>query len=106
MRQFDRFTIPVVVDAPELSDLPLVPEDVSAGGFRLVTPKRPPAGSRFACSLQISGEAFDECQVEIIWVHENDTDPPSWTAGLSIRSLDGSRDHLAGILSKVNDELT
>jgi hypothetical protein len=38
-RKFERFLLPVVIQAPGISELPLVPEDVSAGGFKVLVTK-------------------------------------------------------------------
>ncbi|MBT3432272.1 MAG: hypothetical protein HN435_00010 [Nitrospinaceae bacterium] len=34
-RGFERFTLPVIIEVPGISDVPLVPEDISAGGVFL-----------------------------------------------------------------------
>lgn len=93
-RKYERFTIPVVIQAPELSDLPLVPEDVSAGGFKVVVTNEPPQGNFIECSIQISNDVFDNCKAYIAWVHKNEGTPETWDVGLTIKTLIEDRDFL------------
>ena len=71
-RKFERFLLPVVIQAPGISDLPLVPEDVSAGGFKVLVTKEPQLNESIECSIQISGEVFDDCEAVIAWVRDNE----------------------------------
>jgi len=83
-RRFARFILPVVIDAPELSDLPIVPEDISAGGFKVMITKEPPRDNPLSCSLHVSGEFFGNCQVKVAWTKKTSSVPASWQVGLAI----------------------
>lgn len=104
-RRYARFTIPVVIQAPELSDLPLVPEDVSAGGFKVVVTQEPPQKDSIECSIQISEDVFDNCIAHVAWVHKNEGTPESWEVGLTIKTLIEDRDFLDITLQKAYKNL-
>ena len=104
-RKFDRFMLPVVIEAPDISELPIIPEDVSAGGFRIMLVEKHQEGTRVDCSIQLSGESFDHCQAHIAWLQEN-TDPPgTWFAGIEIETLDGKQKEFESLLRKSNENL-
>ncbi len=46
-----RHYLPVVILAPTLSEMPLVPEDISEGGFRVLMNEEPPDVEKFDCSI-------------------------------------------------------
>jgi hypothetical protein len=104
-RRFHRFTVPVLVEVPELSELPLVPEDVSAGGLCLLLWNRPPEDTRILCTIQILGEVFEDCEASVAWLRENPTQPPSWTAGLTFRNLDSGTPRLSAALERARSML-
>ena len=93
-RKYARFTVPVIIQAPELSDLPLVPEDVSAGGFKVVVTKEPPRQDTIECSIQISEDVFNNCKAHVAWVRKIEGTPESWEVGLNIKTLIEDRDFL------------
>jgi hypothetical protein len=82
-RKFERFSLPVTLDIPGLSDLPLIPEDVSAGGVMVIVSQRPDPERLLDCSMQISGGAVFKCRARIAWERDNGTDPVSWSVGLT-----------------------
>jgi len=82
-RKFPRYTVPVLVEVPALSDFPLVPEDISGGGIRIVVSREPVMDQVVECSLQINDHSYSS-KGKVVWLSENDTDPPTWTAGLSV----------------------
>ncbi len=104
-RKYKRFTIPVVIQAPDLSELPLVPEDVSAGGFKVVVTEEPPKKDLIECSIQISNDVFDNCQAHVAWVYKNEGTPESWDVGLTIKTLIEDRDFLDIALHKAYKSL-
>ena len=99
-RKYERFIIPVVIQAPELSELPLVPEDVSAGGFKVVVTQEPPDRDTIECSIQVADDVFDSCNAHIAWVHKIDSTPETWEVGLTIKTLIEDRDFLDITLHK------
>ncbi len=101
-RRHSRFTIPVVIDAPDLSGVSLVPEDVSAGGFRVVVSKRPEAGQEVSCAIQILDESFRDCRGTVVRVEERPETPGTWSIGLRVEAAEGA----AGLLEKKLRELS
>jgi hypothetical protein len=99
-RQYERVTVPVVIQAPGLSDLPLVPEDVSAGGFKVVVTQEPSQHASIECSLQFGDEVFDNCNARVVWVSKNEGPYESWDVGLTIKTLIEDRDFLDITLHK------
>ena len=102
-RAFSRYFLPVVIQIPDLSDLPLVPEDVSAGGFKVLVTNAPHRGDQVECSIQIANEVFDNCRATVVW--DQDNGDGTWYAGISIGSLTEDRDFLELTLDKANKEL-
>jgi hypothetical protein len=102
-RIFTRYFLPVVIQIPGLSDLPLVPEDVSAGGFKVLVTSEPHRGDQVECSIQIANEVFENCEGTVVWDHDNGDG--TWYAGLHIESMDGERDFLEMTLSKADEEM-
>jgi hypothetical protein len=101
-RSFARFRIPVVVDAPEVSDFPLVPEDVSVSGFKVVVSRQPEVGRSFACSIQIAQEMFDSCEGTIVWARKGPEGRPSWQVGISVKTKDAEAGRLASLLEDLS----
>jgi len=105
-RRFARFNLPVLIEVPALSDVPLVPEDISAGGFGVVVSERPETASIIECTLQVLGGVFKGCHAEIMWVRENDASPSTWTVGLSVRLAGGDQERLDALLRELGAEFT
>jgi hypothetical protein len=87
-RSFPRYlavSLPILIDAPSLSDLMLDPVDVSLGGFKVVVSERPAVGDHFDCSVEIQEKIFEECHGRVARVIENDADPPTWSVGMSLQ---------------------
>jgi hypothetical protein len=89
-RKDARHYLPVVILAPTLSEMPLVPEDISEGGFRVLTNEEPPHEERFECSIQIGGQMFDSCTASVIWSYNNGNG--TWYAGIAIEELHEEKD--------------
>ncbi len=102
-RKFERYLLPVVIQAPGISDLPLVPEDVSAGGFKVLVTKEPQLNELIECSIQISGEVYDDCEAMIAWVRDNEDE--TWYAGISVELLHGDRELFDKALIDANEGL-
>ncbi|MEE9276385.1 MAG: hypothetical protein V3V62_13855 [bacterium] len=92
MRVHKRISLPVIIGAPALSDAPLAPEDVSAGGFKVKVDRPPPAGLPIDCSIQVCEEDVGGRRAVVAWFFNNETQPPSWSAGFSIEKFEGSQD--------------
>ena len=75
--------VPVAIMAPRLSDVRLVPEDISAGGFRVVVYQEPDPSFDADCAIQISGQEFQGVRARPAWIEANPTSPPTWTIGVS-----------------------
>ena len=103
-RKFERFSLPVALNIPGLSDLPLIPEDVSAGGVMVIVSRKPEADGLLECTMQISGGAAFECQARIAWERDNGTDPSSWSVGLTFELSEQERqkldDHVRDLVSE------
>ncbi|MEE9241164.1 MAG: PilZ domain-containing protein [bacterium] len=82
-RKFERFALPVALDIPAFSDLPLIPEDVSAGGVMVVVSQKPDSGKILDCAMKVTGGAEFRCRARIVWERDNGTDPASWSVGLT-----------------------
>lgn len=97
-RRYSRYTIPVVIDASEISDLPLVPEDVSAGGFRVIVLEKPEVGATVHCNIQVHGERFHDCYGRVAWSGSNEQTPGSWVIGVRV-------DHTESDIGRLNERL-
>lgn len=100
-RKFPRFDLPVLVEIPLLSDLPMVPMDISVGGFMVVVEKYPEAHSEIDCILHMHGGVFQRCKGEVVWVRKNDEDFESWSIGVSIKLPEDERKRLDLLLKKL-----
>ena len=85
------------------SDLPLVPEDVSAGGFKVLVTSEPHLNKEIECSIQVSDKVFDNCAATIVWAHENGDG--TWYTGINIDSLTEDRNFLDMTLNKANETM-
>ena len=104
-RGFERFQLPVVIEAPGLSEVPLVPEDIGAGGFGVVLAARPGQGQVVDCILQVSGDVFRDCRAKVMWVREDDSESGAWKAGLAVELTGEARARLEGLLQDLRLEL-
>ena len=105
-RNFERFTLPVIIEAPALSDVPLVPEDVSAGGFSFVVDGRAEENDEFDCTVMIIDRAFEDCRVLVKWVRTNPSDPETWLIGLAFQMSCREREHFEELLEKLLNEFS
>lgn len=100
-RRYPRFDLPVLIESAALSDVPLVPEDISAGGFMVVLPERPEVERVVECTLQVLGGVFPGCRARVMWARENGEVPGAWTAGLAVELAGPDRDRLAATLESL-----
>jgi len=101
-RSSPRYVLPVVAHIPGFSALPLIPEDVSSGGFKVLVTIEPRLGDQAECSIQIANEMFDNCQATVARVHDNGDG--TWDIGVSIESLTEDREYLKIALEKIIKE--
>ena len=100
-RRLFRSDVPIMIVAPSLSDSPLVAEDVSSGGFKVVVSKRPLDNTIHELSIQTPGQIFEGCKAKVAWVRENETQPTTWSLGLSIHLLDDEQAQFSATLEEV-----
>lgn len=105
-RRFPRYAhpaIPVRITVPAFSIAQLAPREVSLEGFMVAEiPKRPEIGSLADCTLEIEAQAFDGCQVRVVWMMENGTtDDTTWSVGLSLRKPEGREVKIDAALKEV-----
>ncbi|MEK6709194.1 MAG: PilZ domain-containing protein [Nitrospinota bacterium] len=74
--------VPVMIIAPTLYDLRLIPEDLSASGFQVVVPVPPALGVDVPCSISVHDREFKGIQAKTVWVAKNELDPSTWIIGL------------------------
>ncbi len=103
-RKNPRYPIPLVemiVVIPALSDTPLVPEDVSAGGFRVVVAREPEPGVEYDLTLWVGDAAFEGFKASAIRVREAEGEPGRWDAGLGLIVPDTERARFAAALESL-----
>jgi len=105
-RHFARFTLPVLLEAPALSEVPLVPEDLSVGGLAVIVTENPEPDCIVECNLQILGAVFEKCEAKIMWSRENDPDPVTWTIGLSLPLSGEERERLELMMKQLVVEMS
>lgn len=104
-RRYSRYIIPVVINAPDLSDLPLVPEDVSVGGFRVIVPLKPEIGIAIRCDILVFDERFNDCYGRVAWTGENSETPGSWVVGIRVDHTDSDIFRLNEKLKEVSEQI-
>ena len=81
---------------------PLVPEDISAGGFRITITHRPSMGSAVPFSIRVGKNILNGCTCRVVWAR-NDLDKIApWTVGLS---ADFSQKQLDNLLYYMTEAL-
>ena len=94
--------VPVVIVAPLLSDLRLIPEDISANGFQVVVSKNPHLDKEVECSIWVSDEEIQNIKAMPVWIKKNEENPPTWTMGLEFEMPEAKRDRLDSDLRKIS----
>ncbi|MFC1491821.1 response regulator [Nitrospinota bacterium] len=88
-RNSPRLWTPIVIEAPSLSDTPLVPEDAGSGGFKVVVPERPVDNSFHEMSIHVGECNFESCKVGVAWIRKAENQPKAWSVGLFQHMNDG-----------------
>lgn len=86
---------------PTLSDEVKIPEDFSAGGFRLKLNKPPEEGLEVECNIQLFDITLSGLKGRVAWVSSSYKRPPEWSVGLGIELTEGERDVLASFLTAI-----
>jgi hypothetical protein len=100
-REFPRYSLPILIDAPSLATHPLVPEDISQSGFRIDVSERPEPGDVVECSIVVNGKLFQGCRARVRWVTNNEIFTYSWAIGLSVEIDAGRRADYDAALDEV-----
>ncbi|MDA1001188.1 MAG: PilZ domain-containing protein [bacterium] len=104
-RQFTRFRIPVIIEAGDISPIPLIPEDISAGGFKILVSTEVRPQENVDSIIQIRDEIFENCKGSIIWVREHSKEPPSWAIGFRVEDVGGEETRFEEALKSLSDLL-
>lgn len=86
---------------PALSDEIIIPEDFSAGGFRLKLNKPPEEGLEVECNVQIFDITLSGLRGKVAWGSSSYKRPPEWIVGLGIDLTHDERDVLASLLTAI-----
>ncbi len=105
-RDFERFTLPVIIEVPAISDVPLVPEDISAGGFSFIVDTRPEDNEEFDCTVMILDHEFEDARALVKWIRENPSDPDTWMIGLAFQMSGQDREKFEALLAKLLEEIS
>ncbi|MEE9275092.1 MAG: PilZ domain-containing protein [bacterium] len=103
-RQYSRHEIPVEINAPALSDAPMLAENASVGGFRVLATKKLKPGTTFEISFEISGLSFERCEGIVAWVEERAARSGAWPTGVLIRMTDEEREKFLNAVEKLIQE--
>ena len=93
-------TLPVILQAPEISKIPLYPQDVSAGGFGVLISEGPDHGKTFECSVRVGDKVFNSCKAFIAWSY--DKKDGTWNAGIAIKEFPEDRDEFQAFLEEIH----
>lgn len=75
----------ILLSIPDLSSEPIAPENYSRGGLHVTLAERPGMPMPpVSCGLIVDGAKVSDFVARVVWVQQNDADPPTWTAGLSV----------------------
>lgn len=99
-REFPRRDVPAMLVVPALSDSPIVPENISGGGFMVVAQKKLALGTVIPCALQINGEGFPDLRARVARVEEQATPPLTWIIGLALQIARSQQEALASFIEK------
>ncbi|MEE9275223.1 MAG: PilZ domain-containing protein [bacterium] len=105
-RKHPRHDIPLVemlVDIPELSDVPLVPEDVSTGGFKVVTSREPAQGAEYEVTIHVADMAHERFKAEVTWARESESAWGTWSVSMKLIMSEEDRERFSGELNKLSE---
>ncbi|OGL60078.1 MAG: hypothetical protein A3J27_00440 [Candidatus Tectomicrobia bacterium RIFCSPLOWO2_12_FULL_69_37] len=99
-RRYVRYHIPVpvMVRAPMLSDLRLIPEDLSASGFQVVVLNKPALEMEIDCSVYVYDHELKGIRAKPVWVGENELNPSTWIVGIEFILPEEARRNFEGQL--------
>ncbi len=103
-RKNTRFKVSMQIHAPVLSDSPLVAEDVSKSGCRVVVSKKPQMGDIFACTLRVWDKIYDNCQGEVAWYMNKGASSTQWSCGLILKMEDKKKEKFIEELEKYTEK--
>ncbi len=103
-RKNHRFKVPIQIDAPVLSDSPLVAEDVSKSGCRVVVSKKPQMGEIFECTLRVRDKVYDHCQGEVVWYMNKGKSSTQWSCGLILKMEGRKKGKFIAELEKLTEQ--
>ncbi len=103
-RRHHRYKLPVLIEAPDIANDWLRPEDVSMGGFMVNVPNEPKVGLVSECAIRIQDKVF-ACDVTVVWVKEElSREPHTWNIGLWFKIPDDTEDEFEAAVEAVRAE--
>ncbi|MBT3349784.1 MAG: hypothetical protein HOC91_01850 [Nitrospinaceae bacterium] len=102
-RKDPRYSLPILIDAPSLSQHPLVPDNISHTGFRVELRHRPHIGEVVECVFVVDGALFQNCRATVRWVMDHEVLSTSCAVGLSVEVEDDKKEEFLVSLSGVFD---
>lgn len=112
-RLFQRFGSPqeinespaLLIFVPEISESPLIPDDFSASGFKVRSPKKMEPGTVLSCTIRAGEVTIEGCKAKVAWV-EDIPDGEGSMVGISLDISDEVRDNFSSILTAIlNNEV-
>jgi len=94
--------VEMLVEAPALSDVPLVPEDVSVGGFKVVAGRRVEPGTVHEITVRISDAAFEGCRVRVKGCRETGVNTGVWAISVELMLSEEARERFALALENLS----
>lgn len=95
--------VEMLVEAPALSEAPLVPEDVSVGGFKVVAGRRLEPGSEQEITIRISDVTFEGCRVRVKGCRESGVNTGSWAISVELMLSEEERERFALALEDLSE---
>lgn len=84
-RRHKRITVPpVIILSKSLSDLPILPENLSQEGFCAVFTRHIRPETRYQVRVVLSDELVEAGQARVIWTKANNTLPSTWAVGFHL----------------------
>ena len=101
-----RQDISVIVEAPTLSNSPLIAEDVSSGGFKVVVSERPLDNSIHDLNIQVSDQIIEGCKAGVAWVKKSEEQSQTWSLGLSLHMNETEQEQFSEALEELQGRQT
>ncbi len=103
LRRYPRYAIPGIVDVPDLSPIPLVLENISAGGLQVTVTKKPELEDEYPISLKVGDLAFEFDTATVVWSEKDSSRDDAWKVGLKIQMAEEERKKLMEKLAGESD---